>query len=225
MDDTDNVHLQAPLCRPDVMGSVVLKFRKPSGELEVKIYRLPVIELKSLSAATDEMFDAICALERPQRLEIIRSPVGKFLDSTGSKIDIELVSPPEEPATHAPRRSTRTTSEKRALAKAALLSAAVNLADVGGYTKEAQVTAGLWSPVIRHVPVLVNHTTKTIFFADSRGHRLRGTDPTTYQASVDPDPSFLFLRAALDIHILESSKHAHPPPRGYTAGAGRPRLR
>ncbi|BEJ16405.1 hypothetical protein CspHIS471_0510100 [Cutaneotrichosporon sp. HIS471] len=76
--------------------------------------------------------------------------------------------------------------------------AACNLGDVGGYSVVARSGAGVWSAVHRHVPLVADEARGIIFFARSRGHRLHDGPP------VLAAPSFLFIRAALDLYRREA---------------------
>jgi hypothetical protein len=109
--------------------------------------------------------------------------------------------PPPPPTTTTPR--------------GALHVAAVNVADVAAYCIQGRTPAGMWSCVARHTPAIVDMKRKTMYCAASRGHRLRpSSDRSAGQdgagaaraLEVQPHPSFIFVRAAIDLYCLEATE-------------------
>jgi hypothetical protein len=175
--------------RPDLIASL---------RLDLARARLHgIVELKSLNAAPDAAFDALDSLDNPQKFILV---------DVAGKVKIML----QEPA-RTVGRVVRPRPPTLSTPSPAQHVAATNLADVGGYYFLSDSPGGMWLSVIRHVPVIVWPSDKTILFATSRGHRLHGNAGP----DVDPFPSFIFLRAAIDLYILElvpSEPEREPDP-------------
>lgn len=168
--------------------------------------------MKSLTAAPDDAYDALDALDSETRFEL--EP-----DGTAGRVRIVLATAPRQPAVQAAGRTLRPPPPARSRPRGPLHVAATNLADVAGYCLEGGTPGGVWSSVARHTPTIVNAQKKRIYFGASRGYRIRRGDgqeaagaragATTVGATqspleVDPHPSFVFIRAVVDVCCLQA---------------------
>lgn len=186
--------------RPDAVSLVAIK---ADGRIVTR--SLSATELKSLSAAPDAVFEAIDGLA-PRALRVFKTPKR---DNEDDKVAILV----EERPSRTDQR-LRPLQPKLEPARGALLAAGFNIVDLIAYCVALNVSSGVFTNLARHLPITIDRKLKVAWVGQSSGHRTGEqaiaspervappSEATSWTPAPQPEPSLLFLRAALDVREL-----------------------